>query len=467
MPKPPQKQGLPKQSQPQGQKRQGKQQGNQNGPKGKNKGPGQKQHAYDSTNTYTEPPQPPLPPPTDGQSNASTSVDADIPPPPSPPGEDSHTTDVHAAAAEQEHAPEASALPSPPGISQSDPEEALSGSGAQPRAQVGFKLAANKRQKLKVEPKEEPKSKAAHFAAMRQRLEQAVAKQDAEQQQMQQHSRQALQDKAQQAKRAEQPATAVPVEVDAHAELYLDSQQDPADKQSGWLSSSQQKSPSLHGNQRQFGTTASMPPGLQLPEQLAHQSQHAQQLQSQPQQAQESALPPDFESEAQQLPEQLQHQLPGPQPHEGSRSVHRRRSKRGRRTAPEVLLAGQGRPDHAPYHHSSSIPGVAASDFQHADHTHNPQQADLASGDLPQHPYSHHAGWQISQQPPGGRQLADQALQSDGQHSELSNHSSSPALADIAESGGAVGIANGSAVLSPHPAEQVQVLADDVKSLLR
>ena len=469
VPKPPQKQHQ-KQPQPQGQKRQGKQQGGQNGPKGKKQRIAE-QNESEETSVNEEAEQPPLPPPLDelliAQQSTVASQDLDVPPPPLPPLQNGHNADSQQPEAMQ--APDIHSMPGPPlsnaslSIQESDAPVSF-----QPRAQVGFKLAGNKRQKLKLEPEEEADpSKSATHAAMRYRLEQAVAKQDAEQQHQQQR-KQALSDGSQQASAAQQAAADFPRLADAHADLYSNGQHEALDTHNA-VSTSQQKY-SWHNSQSQSGKTSQLPPGLQSPDQLPQQL------------PQQHDLPPGMASAAQQLPEQLPeqllHQSPGQLPQDTSGGVHRHRNRRGRRGAgkaphTEVLLAGHtGAGGASDSQHSSDFIPSPASTMESSDQADDVEPAGLATEDMPtqlqQHMYSHevpHAQLRQHQQ-----QLASMP-DPVGYRVQSSRHrldpSSSPGLADLAESGGAVAIATSSPTGAAEPAEQLQVLADDVKSLLR
>lgn len=466
VPKPPQKQQQ-KQPQPQGQKRQGKQQGSQSGPKGKKQRIAE-QNQSEETSIDGEAEQPPLPSPLDelliAQQSAGASQDSDIPPPPLPPLQNGHTADSQQPEAMQ--ASDTHSLLGPP-LSSASPsiQDSDAPVSFQPRAQVGFKLAGNKRQKLKLEPEEEADpSKSATHAAMRYRLEQAVAKQGAEQQQ----SKQALSDRSQQASAAQQAAADVPGLADAHADLYSNGQHEALDSHNA-VSTSQQKY-SWHNSQSQSGMTSQLPPGLQSPDQLPQQL------------PQQHDLPPGMASGAQQLqeqlPEQLLHQLPGQLPQETSGGGHRRRNRRGRRGAgkaphTEVLLAGQTGPVGASdSQHSSDFIPSPASTMETSDQAYGVEPVGLASEDMPtqlqQHMYSHevpHAQQRPHhQQPASMPDPVEDRVQSSRHRFDPSN---SPGLADLAESGGAVAIATSSPMGSAEPAEQLQVLADDVKSLLR
>lgn len=335
-----------------------------------------------------------------------------------------------------------------------------------PRGPVGFKLAGNKRQKLKLEPEEEVGSK----AAMRQRFEQAIALQQAERQQQEQ-SRLAQAQQAQQAQDVhvtEETASVAPMEADVHAELYTNQPHIAADRHTGFASSSQQAQhdrQSMHGSHNHAGTTLQLPPGLQSPKQLPQQLLQPGQL--------HHGLSPGLEPQT----EQLEHQLPGQLPQESSRGMHRRRSRRGHRSghSTEVLLAGPARQDADPDRQqpSTSMP-VQASHTAELDQAEDLQQSALATGAYsapqqhhihsPQEPHARSRQRSFSMQAPVGYEN-----QPNGHHVGLSSAhlGSNPVLADIAESGGAVAIANGSALDTAEPAEQLQVLADDVKSLLR
>ena len=465
VPKPPRKQHQ-KQPQPQGQKRQGKQQGGQNGPKGKRQRIAE-QSQSEETSVNGEAEQPPLPPQLNelviAQQSIGASQDSDIPPPPLPPLQNGHTAD-----SQQPEAMQASDIHSMPGPPLSSASLSVQESDApvsfQPRAQVGFKLAGNKRQKLKLEPEEETDpSKSATHAAMRYRLEQAVAKQDAEVQQQQQ-SKPALSGGTQQAFAAQQAAADAPRLADAHADLYSNGQREALDSHNA-VSTSQQKY-SWHNSQSQSGMTSQLPPGLQSPDQLPQQL------------PQQHDLPPGMASGAQQLPEQLLHQLPGQLPQDTSGGMPRRRNRRGRRGAgkaphTEVLLAGQnGVGDASDSQHSSDFIPSPASTMETSDRAYSVEPAGLATADMPtqlqQHMYSHevpHAQLRQHQQQPAS--MPDPV----GDRVQSSRHrldpSSSPGLADLAESGGAVAIATSSPTGAAEPAGQLQVLADDVKSLLR
>lgn len=179
---------VPKQPQPRGQKRQGK--GNQQGPKGKK----QKKDslADNAADAHTE--APPLPPPDSPSpfdssqtiAEAELEDDESLPAPPLPPPSPNHAAlanghssgQLPSASGPQLHFPVPLLDNSQPRPITLSPPDASAAPHA--RAQVGFKLPMNKRQKLMMTAAEEPADQ-----EMRLRLERHLAVQQQQQQQQQ------------------------------------------------------------------------------------------------------------------------------------------------------------------------------------------------------------------------------------------------------------------------------------------
>lgn len=442
----------PKQPQSQGQKKQGQQQGNQKGPKGKKQklnGQASKASAYAKAHKG-----PPLPPPIDAGTPSMQNGHSS-----------SHAlTDQRQALVGQS----SQAPPAPPGDNSILPLDFPSAEdGLQPRPQVGFKLAGTKKQKIRLAPEEDPRT-----AAMHQRLRMHMAKQQQQQQQAREQEQQAQQlehrksinvDTTQQA--APDPTTygvstsdAVAMDLDNDADDNTDQMNAAVAGQHALLPSHAQTwsvAPSL------------LPPGLQSPNQQLPdhlmQFQLPQQVpQTVPQQqlpGEASSLPPQEQS---QLPGQLQHQLPGQLPQESSRGMHRRRSRRSHRFG-DTLLAGQVQPNADTDLNNGAV--VLDSDAQQADTSQGLQPQHVTH--LPRHQWQQQGMQQQALQSGAGQAWQEPHRTQQPWLDASSGRSSSPALADLAEHGGPVAIANGSAGCTAHAGAQLQVLADDVKSVLR
>ena len=189
---------VPKQGKVSGQKRQGK--GNQQGPKGKKQKKSGLQEAAVEADAEEAPPLPP-PDSLSAYDSSQTMVQEDddsLPMPPLPPPSpqspqlpsavlNGNSSDHNQSASEQ------LALPRELGSSPSTLLPPEASSAPQGRTQVGFKLQASKRQKLKVIEAEEPVTQ-----GMRERLERHLALQQLQLQQEQEQRQQQQQQQQQQ-----------------------------------------------------------------------------------------------------------------------------------------------------------------------------------------------------------------------------------------------------------------------------
>ena len=503
--------GSGKQPQVGGQKRQGKH-GTQLGPKGK-----KQKNNEPEAETEEQPPLPPsgFPPSDDSAAEVDMDYAELVPPPPlPPPSPESHSAVANGYSSGQDDSHQARSyepLPGPP-VSLPDGAQrkantlpALAASSApQSRPQVGFKLQGSRRQKLRMVEAEDPTTK-----AMRERLEQHLAQQQQQQQQqqslqqqqsIQQQQHQSLQQQQagaysqgsllQQAANLPLPmpgsaAETLPqvvstqqVSQQGHERVHavptslVETMIEPipgmhfrSNAQTDFETDGQQHSPQQQQQQqhhsRKRHTSAqhkmpeevtALPPGLGSMLQLQEQQQPPQQPPQQlPQE--ELVLPPGLVPE----PDQVQPQLQRSQSH---RHVHHRRSSR-RSHRPDAPPTGPPSPGEDPPQqlgrpHSYSQPGVL-------------QQSGHESHLITEEADPEHAG-------PGYHQVFGQLAQpAQSQGMPTGNHvvqvpkGSKNGLAGLAERGGPVALANGHAANghAANDAAGIEVLADDVKSLLR
>lgn len=473
---------VPKQPQPRGQKRQGK--GTQQGPRGKK----QKKDSLADNAADTDTEAPPLPPPDSPSlydssqtiAEAELEDDESLPAPPLPPPSPNHAAVAYGHSSGQLPSASVPQLHSPvPSLDNTQPRSmTLPPPDAPPhgRAQVGFKLPMNKRQKLKMTAAEEPADQ-----EMRLRLQRHLALQ---QQQQQQQMSQQLQLQLQQHQRVAQPQgsmpqqAALPAASAGHLPELSSRHQLPngtPDPQSHLRATPQEYANGLapdaqHKNQAQqhsrlseqqhwqqrlsrqgpIDDSALSVPGLQ-PDMHQSPQQLPVQLQQQLPQA-ELALPPGLVQEpdesAHQAPQQLQRRL-------SHRHVHHRRSRHSHRTdrANPGSPTGHAEPALLPDNvnpHSQAIP----------------QQTGYGSRPLPDQPMMHPDAQHVS----GGVPYHGQDRQPasmlpgplDDQHQAGMQNGGGAGFGGLAESGGPVAVASGQTAKTG-----VQVLADDVKSLLR
>lgn len=511
---------VPKQPQVAGQKRHGKQ-GTQHGPKGKKQKKDVLVVGEEAEAAEEAPPLPPPDAPRSDESAVEVDMEADdvVPPPPLPPPSpervlpDSAVANGHSGGHRSNHQASATRLlptsPAQPSAAAQPQPVSLplpgASNGTSPRPQVGFRLQGNRRQKLNMAEREDPVAQ-----AMRERLQRHLIAQQLQQQQMHQQLQQQqvhqqlvghTQDSLlQQAAHTPLPAPGLEFsalsqpftaqqrlqhgnpgdqdqvngnipglidEADAHVQLRTDSQQPDGKPQlqqvhqhSRQHSSSKRKAPEQPN---------AFPPGLESSPQQQQQQQHrhppqqlsqqlSQQLPGQPPQAE---LAPGLTLH----PEQLQPQLQRLQSH---RHVHHRRSsKRSHRkeeaaawdVAQPSTEAQQHLPDLDPY--DQPVPqqsGYGTDPMTDPEPLQLPPELDAPS------PASRHRPHPGAAAPPAPS-WGGAAAQAPANGLERS-------LAGLAETGGPVALANGGPVAfanghSAGAGPAVQVLADDVKSLLR
>lgn len=474
---------VPKQGKVSGQKRQGK--GNQQGPKGKKQKKSGLQEAAEEVDAEEAPPLPP-PDSLSAYDSSQTMVqggmedDDSLPmpplPPPSPQSPQLPSAVLNGTGSDQTlSASGALALPPELGSTHSILLPPEASSAPQGRTQVGFKLQANKRQKLKVIEAEEPVTH-----GMRERLERHLAlqqlqlqQQQEQRQQQQQHIVSQQQQQQQSPERSQQlpqgmqsdgrpelqaprgamplpgppsgsvhplsgthqlPCAPIPIAGLPHAASHEPSGGVPANtRHSRHAHTHPEAEEQRHARHRQAkhpqqdaaDESASLVPGLepdlhQLPPQL-HQAEPEL----------PPGLAPELDQSSQQSPQQLQRRL-------SHRHVHHRRSRhthRTDRTDPELLQQ----------HTEPALLPDGVLPITHSD----PQGSSFGPGALPEQLTMHqdHPSTALPAHMPDRHQ----------------HNSPQTGLGDLAESGGPVAVASG--VVGA--LAEVQVLADDVKSLLR
>ena len=487
---------VPKQAKVTGQKRQS--QGNQQGPKGKKQ---KKSGSAEAAVEVDAEEAPPLPPPDSlsAYDSSQTMVEAgmedddSLPVPPLPPPSPDSPTVLAAKVNSKNRSPrQAAAGPLLPALEPSSRHSTLppgAPSAPQGRTQFGFKLQASKRQKLKMTEAEEP---TAH--AMRERLERHLALQQQQQQQLQQQQQKQQQQQQQQqlpqqvsqlpqgtqlqGKHELQapagslplpgpppgpvlpppgthqlPYAAMPSAVHAAATepvngLPINTRhsrhaQSPSEIEEHRHAFQKQRE---HPRQHVADASAPLLPGLepdlhQLPQQL-HQAEPEL----------PPGLAPELDQSSQQSPQQLQRRL-------SHRHVHHRRSRH--------LHRSDRTDDELPRQHAQPV--LLPDDVLPISRSEH-QQSGLGLRALPEQLIMHQ-GMNQSAQQLSAQQLSSQdaqpayqpSAQLPDQHQAGVQNGPQHGLGDLAESGGPVAVASG---LAGAPAE-VQVLADDVKSLLR
>ena len=476
---------VPKQPQASGQKRQGKQ-GSQQGPKGK-----KQKKAAAAADLEDAPPLPPsdAPPSDDSAAEAAMEGVESVPLPPLPPpspdplpagsamanGYSSGHTDTHQAAVSRAlpgqsaqpicAAPALPATPPPPAEASDTPS----------RPQVGFKLQGNRRQKLHMVEGEDPTTK-----AMRERLQQHLA---AQQQQLQQLPQQLHQQQGGQLQSSLlQQAAQVPLplpDLDTstpgrrHLQHGNRGSQEPGHEQipgihddtdgqielhtNGQLPLGKPQLQQVHQHRRHHpaakrkapNDSHAPPPGLEA---SLHQQAQQQTPQQVPQQLPQAELPPGLAPDSRQLQPQLQRSQSHRHVHH-----HRRSSRRSHRGDPAPLdtiqpseEAPQPTAGRAPY--SQPAPQQSGygtdpmTDPVTAEPMPEPDRSSIAPG---------YQQYEVQLAQPAVSQNAVALPPAQG----LEN-----GLAGLAETGGPVALANRPA---PGAEAGIEVLADDVKSLLR
>lgn len=474
---------VPKQGKVSGQKRQGK--GNQQGPKGKKQKKSGLQEAVVEVDAEEAPPLPP-PDSLSAYDSSQTMVqsgmedDDSLPmpplPPPSPQSPQLPSAGLNGNSSDQNQSASGPlALPPELGPTHSILLPPEASSVPQGRTQVGFKLQASKRQKLKVIEAEEPVTH-----GMRERLERHLALQQLQlQQQQEQRQQQQQQQPPEHVQQLQQgmqsegrlelqapreslplpgpppalvhpssgthqlPCAPIPnfgLQHAAHAATHEPSGGLPANtRHSRHAQAHSEAEAQRHARHRQAKhprqdaadeSPASVPglePDLhQLPPQL-HQAEPEL----------PPGLAPELDQSSQQSPQQLQRRL-------SHRHVHHRRSRhthRTDRTDPELLQQ----------HAEPALLPDGVLPISHSE----PQLSNFGPGALPEQLTMH----QDIDSAPSNVLPAHMA---DGRQAGVQNGPQT-GLGDLAESGGPVAVASG--VVGA--LAEVQVLADDVKSLLR
>ncbi len=489
---------VPKQPQVSGQKRQGKQ-SHQQGSKGKK----QKKGEQEAVSTEEPAPLPPsdLPPSDDSAAEVDMEGVESAPPPPLPPpspesasvhsavanGYSSGQTDSHQALASE-------LLPSPPAPpltgGQSSPvalHSAAAPTGPPSRPQVGFKLQGSRRQKLKMVEAEDPTT-----IAMRERLQQHLAsQQQSPQQQLQEQLEQQLEQQQQSQTSLLQHALAVPLPVSGLASEEMlrppPAQQSPqqgsrSHHASRWEpmnaaipgihdATDAHVQPTSNGHphlsqQRQSGRQHGSAKH-KVPEE-AHVETMPQQQQQIPQQQLPQQLPRQLPREQIELPpglapepEQLQPQLQRSQSH---RHVHHRRSSRRSHRA-EAAALDTDRPSQEASQHMGSQLWHDQAVPQQSGYVTDPMLDPVIEGSNPEQGLPTTAVPGYCQYPSQTAQPAPlQSTQAGQRLMQAPVGGVESGLAGLAESGGPVALANGHAA---DAGAGLEVLADDVKSLLR
>ena len=479
---------VPKQPQASGQKRQGKQ-GSQQGPKGKK----QKKGAA-AADIEDAPPLPPsdAPPSDDSAAEADMEGVESVPLPPLPPpspdslpagsavanGYSSGHTDTYQVSVSGPLPDPSAQLPfAAPALPVTPPPPAEA-SDTPSRPQVGFKLQGNRRQKLHMVEGEDPTTK-----AMRERLQQHLAAQQQLQQLPQQlHQQQGGQLQSSLLQQAAQVPLPLP-DSDTSTPGRRRSQrgnqgiQEPGHDQipgihddtdgqieletNGQLPFGKPQLQQVHQHRRHHpaakhrahNDSHAPPPGLEaLPHQQTPQQLPQQVPQQLPQQLPQAELPLGLALETQQLQPQLQRSQSHRHVHHHRRSS--RRSHRGDPAPLDMIQPSEEAPQDiaglAPYSHPA---------LQQSEYGTDPMTDPVTQEPIPEPDRSSTA--------PGYQQYEGQLAQPAVSQSAVAQ---APAkglengLAGLAETGGPVALANG-----PAPGTQagIQVLADDVKSLLR
>ena len=485
---------VPKQPQASGQKRQGKH-GSQQGPKGKK----QKKGAA-AADVEDAPPLPPsdAPPSDDSAAEADMEGIESVPPPPLPPPSpdalpagsavansySSGHTDSHQAAVSGPLSGPSAQLPCAAPALPVSPPPLAEASDTPSRPQVGFKLQGNRRQKLHMVEGEDPTTK-----AMRERLQQHLAAQQqhlAAQEQLQQLPQQLHQQQGGQLQSSLlQQAAQVPLPMpdsDTSTPGRRRSQrgnpgiQEPGHEQipgihndadgqlelqtNGQLPFGKPQLQQVHQHRRHHPAAKrkashdshAPPPGLQAsPHQQTPQQPPQQVPQQLPPQLPEAELPPGLALEPQQL--QPQPELQRSQSH---RHVHhhRRSSRRSHRADPaplDMIQPSEEAPQHIAGHAPFSQPALQQSGYG------TDPMTDPVTEELIPEP-------DRSSTVPGYHQYKGQPAASQSEVAQAPARGLENGLAGLAEIGGPVALANG-----PAPGTQagIEVLADDVKSLLR
>ena len=487
---------VPKQAKVTGQKRQS--QGNQQGPKGKKQ---KKSGSAEAAVEVDAEEAPPLPPPDSlsAYDSSQTMVEAgmedddSLPVPPLPPPSPDSPTVLAAKVNSKNRSPrQAAAGPLLPALEPSSRHSTLppgAPSAPQGRTQFGFKLQASKRQKLKMTEAEEPITH-----AMRERLEKHLALQQQQQQQLQQQQQKQQQQQQllpQQVPQLQQgaqlgrhelqspagfvplpgpppgthqlPYAAMPSAVHAATlepvnGLPVNARHSRHAQSASEIEEHRHASQKQHKHSRQHVADASdlLLPGLE-PDVVQQQQQLPEHMhQAEPELP--PGLAPELDQSSQQSPQQLQRRL-------SHRHVHHRRSRHLHRT---------DRTDHElPQQHAQPV--LLPDDVLPIGQSEH-QQSGFGLGALPEQLTMHqgmmnHSVQQLSAQQLSAQQLSNQdaqpayhlSAQMPDQHPAGVQNGPQNGLGDLAESGGPVAVANG---LAGAPAD-VQVLADDVKSLLR
>ncbi len=480
---------VPKQPQASGQKRQGKQ-GSQQGPKGKK----QKKGAA-AADIEEAPPLPPsdAPPSDDSAAEADMEGVESVPLPPLPPpspdslpadsavanGYSSGHTDTHQASvsgplpdpsAQPPFAPSALPVTPPP------PAEA---SDAPSRPQVGFKLHGNRRQKLHMVESEDPTTK-----AMRERLQQHLAAQQQQQQQQQQQLPQQLhqQQGGQLQSSLLQQAAQVPLPMpdsdtstpgQRHSHRGNPGIQEPRHDQipgihddtdgqielqtNGQLPLGKPQLQQVHQHRRHHpaakrratNDSHAPPPGLEA---SLHQQAPQQLPQQVPQQLPQAELPPGLAPE----PQQPQPELQRSQSH---RHVHHHRRSSRRSHREDLAPLDTIRPSEEAPQDIAGLAPYSQPALQQSGYGTDPMTDPVSQELIPEPDRSSTA--------PGYQQYKEQLAQpavSQSAVAQVPAKGLENGLAGLAETGGPVALANGAA---PGTQAGIEVLADDVKSLLR
>lgn len=464
---------VPKQPQASGQKRQGKQ-GSQQGPKGKK----QKKGAA-AAEIEDAPPLPPseAPPSDDSAAEADMEgVESDPLPPLPPPSPDSlpagsavangyssgHTDTHQASVSGPLPGPSAQPLVAAPALPVTPPPPGEA-SDTPSRPQVGFKLQGNRRQKLHMVEGEDLTTK-----AMRERLQQHLA---AQQQLHQQQAGQLQSSLLQQAAHVPLPLpdsdTSTPgrrhsqrgnpnLQEQGHEQIpgiHNDTDGQVELQTNGQLPFGKPQLQQVHQHQRHHpaakrkapNDSHAPPPGLQASPHQQAQQQVPQQL---PQQLPQAELPPGLAPEPQQLQRSQSHR----HVHHHRRSS--RRSHRGDPASLDMIQPSEEAPQHVAGLAFYSQPALQQSGYGTA-----PMTDPVTQEPIPEPDRSSTAlGYQQYE-----GQLAQPAV-SQSAIAQAPAKSLENGLAGLAETGGPVALANG-----PAPGTQagIEVLADDVKSLLR
>ena len=477
---------VPKQPQASGQKRQGKQ-GSQQGPKGKK----QKKGAA-AADIEDPPPLPPsdAPPSDDSAAEADMEGVESVPLPPLPlPSPDSlpagsavangyssgHTDTHQASVSGPLPGPSVQPVVAAPALPVAPPPAAEASEGTPSRPQVGFKLQGNRRQKLHMVESEDPTTK-----AMRERLQQHLAAQQQQQQQQllqQLHQGGQLESSLLQAAQVPLPLpdsdTSTPGQCHSHRGNHgiqepghdqIPGIHDDTDGQvevqtNGQLPFGKPQLQQVHQHRRHLpkrkapNDSHAPPPGLEA---SPHQQTPQQLPQQVPQQLAQAGLPPGLALEPQQQQLQPQPELQRSQSH---RHVHhhRRSSRRSHRGDPASLDMIQPS-EEAPQDMAGLAP-YSQPALQQSGYGTDPMTDPVIQELIPEPDRSSTA--------PGYQQYEGQLAQPALSQNEVAQ---APAkglengLAGLAEIGGPVALANEAA---PGTQAGIEVLADDVKSLLR